>query len=332
MSLSFERDVIALFEGSAGWHMDPYLYSLPRQPDDPVRGAELLGQFQNDPAYYLYDSEVALLQTHATAIAGHLGERVRLIDYGPGPLRSFRDKVLPLLRALEDPAGYLAIDLCERYAREASAECQARLPEVAAEYAVADFYDPSTRHSDERPVVCLLGNAIANLHAAPGEEAQADTALPRFVERLAVIREQLGARGRLLVSHDTNSDEAALLRTYGGSSGAAFIVNIFARIKRDLELDEFDATAFESQTLWRPDRYRIECRATSLRAQRVRIGGRELQVERDQSLHVSNSHKYPAAYFLAMAEHAGLSPVASFFDEQQWMAVHLLERLDSRDG
>ena len=327
MSLSFERDVVALLQGHTGGHMDPYLYSVPRHPHDPVRGAELLGRFQDDPAYYLYDSEVSVLRGRAAAIATRLGPGVQLLDYGPGPLHSFRDKVLPLLRALDQPSAYVAIDLCERYACEASQECAAQLPDLHVEHSVSDFYDPQLRHGGERPVVCLLGNAIANLHAPPPQDAHAHAPpVPRFVERLWRIAQQLGASGKLLVSHDTNSDEAALLRTYGGDRGAAFILNIFQRIKRDLELHEFDATAFESHTVWRPDLYRIECRATSLRRQRVCIGGRELVIRRGQSLHVSNSHKYPAAYFLRMAERAGLRPIASFFDAQRWMAVHLLER------
>src|ERR1051326_733838 len=86
-------------------------------------GSELFEWITELEEYYLTRTELAIMERHAAEMAGLLGERCLLVEYGSGS----SSKTRVLLDRLRDPAGYVPIDVsAEHLARSAAA--------VAAEY------------------------------------------------------------------------------------------------------------------------------------------------------------------------------------------------------
>ncbi|GET39081.1 hypothetical protein MiSe_38420 [Microseira wollei NIES-4236] len=327
---SFAQDIVSLLVGSKGGHLDPYLYSDPMYTGDPVKGAILLAEFQNSPNYYLYKGETYLLTKFGQRIANVLGKQVTLIDYGPGPSESFMRKTLPLLQALIEPQGYIAIDLCMSYAESAVENCRKHFPNLPANYLIKDFYDREVDCGKyDNPVIYFLGNSISNLHhkssgedSTLGANAMEQNALT--IERLGIIHQQLGKGGFLVISQDANQNEASMMKAYASKNGTDFVLNVLHRIKRDLELIDFEPNAFDPLIQWDDNTYCLSIYAVSQKRQTIRIAEKDYVIEANQKLHISNSHKYPVSFFQQMAKAAGFTPIEFFLDQQDNMAIHVL--------
>lgn len=326
---SFAQDIVSLLLGTKGGHLDAYLYSDPMYPDDPVRGAILLAEFQNSPNYYLYKGETYLLTEFGQKIASILGQQVTLIDYGPGPSHSFMRKTLPLLQALIEPQGYIAIDLCRSYVESAVENCHKHFPNLAVNYLIKDFYDREVDYGNyDNPVIYFSGNSISNLHhescedSTSGANAIEKNALT--IERLGIIHQQLGKGGFLVISQDANQNEASMMKAYTSNVALNFGFNILHRIKRDLQLSDFDANAFEPLIQWDSNTYCLSLYAVSQKRQTIRIAEKDYVIEPNQKLHITNSHKYPVSFFQQMAKAAGFTPIEFFLDQQDNMAIHVL--------
>jgi L-histidine Nalpha-methyltransferase len=326
---SFAQDIVSLLLGTKGGHLDPYLYSDPMYSGDPVRGAILLAEFQKSPSYYLYKGETYLLTELAQKIANIVGKQVTLIDYGPGSSDAFMRKTLPFLQALIEPQGYIAIDLCMSYVESAVENCHKHFQNLPVTYLIKDFYDRELDYGNyDNPVVYFLGNSISNLHhqsckeSTSGLNAIEKNALT--IERLGIIHQQLPKGGFLVISQDANQDEASMMKAYASNTGTDFVLNVLHRIKRDLQLIDFDANAFDPLVQWDGDTYCLAIYAVSQKRQAIRIAEQNYVIEPNQKLHISNSHKYPVPFFQQMAKAAGFTPIEFFLDRQDNMAIHVL--------
>ncbi|MEO8223620.1 MAG: L-histidine N(alpha)-methyltransferase, partial [Gammaproteobacteria bacterium] len=181
---------------------------------------------------------------------------------------------------------------------------------------IADFAAPFHLPPRARGVPRLLffpGSTLGNFH--PREAAGF---LGRTCRGLAP--------DAFLIGVDLEKDPAILDAAYNDVAGvtAAFNLNLLERINRELGAD-FDLGGFAHHAAYVAQRGRVEMHLKSLRAQSVRVAGREIRFAAGESIHTENSYKYSAAGFSELAERSGWQVSRAWFDERELFSVYLLK-------
>ena len=139
-------------------------------------GSQLFEQICELDEYYLTRTELAIMQAHVQEIAALLGPHCLLIEYGSGN----STKVCMLLDALQEPAGYVPIDIAkDQLLRSAAALATAypaleMLP-VCADY-TSDFALPSPAKPVSQRIAYFPGSTIGNFDREPAT---------RFLQQIA---------------------------------------------------------------------------------------------------------------------------------------------------
>ncbi|NMF84087.1 L-histidine N(alpha)-methyltransferase [Nodosilinea sp. P-1105] len=291
--------------------------SLPQKTISPKflydkRGSELFDAICGLPEYYLTRSEMAILQTHAAAIAASLGNRT-LVELGSGSSQ----KVRILLQAAPQITTYVGVDISRQHLQEA---CQALTQDFAGLGAIAicaDYTQPLPIDSvpelrDQATVGFFPGSSIGNLEPA---EAVA------FLKTISVL-------GDLVIGVDLKKSAQVLEPAYDDAQGvsAAFALNLLERINRELDAD-FDLDQFTYRAHYNPDAGRIEMAIVSLRDQTVQLGDIPIPFQTGETLRTEHSYKYTIDEFQLLAMEAGFKPVQVWTDPDQLFSLHHLQQL-----
>ena len=256
---------------------------------DPT-GAELFAEICTLDAYYPTRIELELLERHLPAIAQQVGPEVRVIEPGSGEaIKSHK-----LLRALERPVSYVAIDVAHDQLQRSAETLRAELPQVEIQTVTADYTQPfdlpASQREWRRTLAFFPGSTIGNFE--PGE-ARA------FLAMLARIA---GDDRMLLLGADATRDPDTLLRAYDDEHGvtATFDKNVLAHLNRTYDAT-FDLDAFEHRAVWNAAASRIEMQLVSKRRQLVRIGNEDVTIAADEPIVTEHCYKHtPAAMHMLL--------------------------------
>ena len=92
-----------------------------------ARGSALFEAICRLPEYYPTRTEVAILEANAAEIATQIGPHSRLIEFGSGA----STKARILVRALDQPAAYVPVDISRELLRDAAASLAEDFPSLA---------------------------------------------------------------------------------------------------------------------------------------------------------------------------------------------------------
>jgi len=214
------------------------------------RGSELFDAICELPEYYPTRTELAIMRRHARAMAGVIGPRALLVEYGSGS--SLKTRVL--LDHLVDPAGYVPIDISCEHLMTAARTLATQYPHLAIKPVCADYTKPFwlPHFEDEAPaktVAYFPGSTIGNF-----EPADALTFLNS-------VRETCGPGSGLLIGVDLKKDPHTLHAAYNDADGitADFNLNILRHINQEIG-SSFNADAFAHYAFYSPTVGRIEMR------------------------------------------------------------------------
>ena len=257
-------------------------------------GSRLFEAICGLPEYYPPAAEREILEAHAEEIAAAGG--AELWELGSGSAVKTRWILEALLR--RGPLGYVAIDI-SRAALEASAAALLEsYPALSMRCLHAD-YEAGLRRVAEAPgpkLLLWLGSNVGNF-------ARAEAAA--FLRR---ARAALSSRDRFLVGVDLRKDTAALEAAYDDAAGvtAAFNLNLLVRINRELG-GRFELAAFRHRASYDAAAGRVDMHLVSLRDQRVRIDGLDLEVafQAGEAIHTESSYKYGPEELDALADEGG---------------------------
>jgi dimethylhistidine N-methyltransferase len=278
-----------------------------------ARGSELFEAICEQPEYYPTRTELAMMQTHAPAMARLLGSQCLLIEYGAGSGRKTR----VLIEALA-PAAYVPIDISRTALQQCAGELAAAYPQVKVAAVCADYSRPmdlpqidGLQHA--RHVIYFPGSTIGNFTRADA------LGFLRHAYTLA------GKGGAMLVGVDLKKDPARLHAAYNDAQGvtAAFNLNLLTRINRELD-GNFDLAAFEHHAFYDAMEGRIEMHLRSLRDQVVRVAGHTFTFGQGETMHTENSCKYSLDEFQQLAREAHFTPAQSWIDPEQLFSIHYL--------
>ncbi len=284
-------------------------------------GSALFEQITELEEYYPTRTELGIMTRHAAEMAGLLGPRCLLIEYGSGSSLKTRH----LLDRLRDPAGYVPIDVSGEHLRRSARALEEEYPDIEMLPLCGDFTRPldlpACRKPAARRVVYFPGSTLGNFS-------------PR--ESIALLRQTAALCGRdggLLLGIDLRKDPRVLETAYNDRRGvtAAFNRNILVRINRELGAD-FDLDQFAHQALYDAANGRIEMHLISRRDQVVRVGGVSFSFVAGESIHTENSYKYSLPVLADLAEAGGFTVEHVWTDERQYFSVaYLACRHSGRD-
>lgn len=230
-------------------------------------GSDLFDQITRLPEYYPTRTEAQILRDRSAEIAAMSGADT-LVELGSGT----SEKTRMLLDALRDRGSlerFIPFDVDASVLDAAGAAIETEYPGIEIDAVCGDFEE----HLGKIPrvgrrLVAFLGSTIGNLTSGPRAEF------------LAALADTLQPGDSLLLGTDLVKDTGRLVRAYDDSAGvtAQFNRNVLTVVNRELHAD-FDPDAFEHVAKWNADEERIEMWLRARGAQRVRVGGLDLDVD-----------------------------------------------------
>lgn len=277
------------------------------------RGSALFDQICELDEYYPTRTELAIMQAHGAEMDGALGTGCLLVEYGSGS--SLKTRIL--LDHLEDPAGYVPVDISREHLLRSAEAISARHPELEVLPVCADFTEPfdvpEPKAGAHHVAAYFPGSTIGNFTPVEARVL------------LCQIAEQCGAGGGLLIGVDLRKDRSVLEAAYNDAEGvtAEFNLNLLRRLNRELGAD-FQLDAFEHRAHWNPDLGRVEMHLVSQKRQTVHIDGEHIEFADGETIHTENSHKYSLDGFAELAAEAGFSVARVWTDPKQLFSVQHL--------
>jgi dimethylhistidine N-methyltransferase len=302
---SFADHVIGGLGDSPKWLSAKYFYD--------VTGSDLFEQITQLPEYYPTRTELKILRDNARAISATIPLAAALVEFGTGSSRKARI----LLDASPQIAAYVPVDISAEFLAQEAASVRRDVPNIAVLPVAADFtrdFDLPPQIRNRPRVGFFPGSTIGNF------EPQDATEFLRQAGRI------LGAGATMIVGVDRIKDEAVLNAAYDDAAGvtAKFNLNILRRMNRELGGD-FDLASFRHRAFYNAASNRIEMHLESLRDQTIRVAGRNFSFAKGETIHTENSYKYTVESFRALARDADWRPVATWTDESDYFAVHMLK-------
>lgn len=276
------------------------------------RGSELFDRICTLPEYYPTRTEMAIMRDSGAVIAEKAGPRRLVIEYGSGS--SLKTRIL--LDHLEEPAGYVPIDISGEHLEESVSALREEYPELDVHPVCADYTSPVAipQEANGRPMVFFPGSTIGNF--TPDEAVG-------FLKRTATL---VHPEGGALIGVDLKKDKELLEQAYDDAQGvtAEFNRNVLRRIQRELDA-ELETDAFEHRALYDEDNGRIEMHLVSLNDQDVRLaGGHTFRLEAGETIRTECSYKYAVDEFAELAQAADLQVEAVWTDQEQLFSVQYL--------
>lgn len=273
-------------------------------------GAELFEQITGVDDYYPTRIEMRLLDDLLPAIAADMGRAARVIEPGAGA----GIKTRRLLRALDNPAAYVGIDVSREILEQTARTLERELAGVDVQTICADFTRPLTLPPPRRPIgrtlVFLPGSTIGNFE--PFEA----------IVFLAGLQRLAGPDGRLLLGADGTHDPLVLVRAYDDLDGitAQFNLNILDHLNRTRGA-HFELAAFRHRAVWNERHSRVEMHLVSQRDQHVDVGGAVIALAKGESIVTEHCYKHSMQGFRGMLHAAGWEPQQVLTGKEQPMRL-----------
>ncbi|MEM9179354.1 MAG: L-histidine N(alpha)-methyltransferase [Pseudomonadota bacterium] len=286
--------------------------TLPCQYFYDEAGSVLFEQITELPEYYPTRTEVAILNAHIDEISETLGDDVLLVEYGAGA----STKTRILLDNLENPAGYVPIDVSEDFLLQTAEGLRRDYPTLPVHPIVGDFMIRLglPTQATGQPVGFFPGSTIGNLD---------DDSIDAFMR---AARSLLGETGKFLIGVDLRKSPDILVPAYDDAAGvtAAFNLNLLNRINRELDAN-FDLHAFVHRAIWNDDQSRIEMHLESQIEQDVTIATDRFSFARGETIHTENSRKFDLESLKQQISHTGWDTSRIWHDARSYFAVILLD-------
>jgi len=276
------------------------------------RGSELFERICGLPEYYPTRTESQIMRDHGGEMADAIGPKRLLIEYGSGS----SEKTEILLDHLDDPVGYVPIDISRRHLLASARRISQRHPRLEVMPVCADYQQTFDIPMPTRPnrgrLAYFPGSTIGNLHPLEAK---------KFLNRVA---RHADAGGQMLIGVDLKKDPDILNSAYNDRDGvtAEFNVNILRRINRELDAG-FDPDSFRHHAYYNEAAGRVEMHLVSLSGQTVPVDDVEIEFEEGESIWTESSYKYSVEEFAAMASRAGFEFEFAWTDDEELFSVQL---------
>ena len=277
------------------------------------RGAQLFDRICKQDEYYLTRTEISIMRDHAPDIADRLGPECTIIEYGSGT----SEKTGYLLHNLQNPAGYIPVDICEESLLDARDQLENNHPALKVEPICSDFTKPfplpQIAARGRRKIVYFPGSTLGNFDNSSAKKI------------LDNILAQCGSKGGLIIGLDLQKDRQVLESAYNDECGVTreFNLNLLRRMNNELDAD-FDLAHFEHRAIYDSAEGRIEMHLISKKDQVAHLKGHSIEFEKDECVLTEYSHKYDCDEFAELARSSGLRVEKIWTDPKEYFSVQYL--------
>ncbi len=291
--MNFLQDSIDLFKGRKASHMGAHQYvpHAGKRNGKPTSGDKLWAETEaqhNISAKAMFNEETVLLRQAASEIHHFLPQGLPVVDLGPGTVQAFKNKVLPLIQALQSEQ-YIPVDESIVFLQDLF-----RMEGIKGHYSIRplidNFFENESPYHEGSALVCSFGSTISNIESPIGDELPEES-LIQGLYRLALA----ASDGALLVAFDSNQNGEAIQEYY--RLHALFQLNIFDRMAVDLPMKDFDPLAFDYEPVWIPSSGQLAHTAIVTRDIAFEIDGQPITLTKGQKLHLKNSYKFTPTFF-----------------------------------
>lgn len=245
------------------------------------KGSSLFDEICELEEYYPTRTETSIMNENIEDICSILGKNSLLIELGSGSSK----KIRLLLSGLENPAGYVPIDISEEHlissvnilARDYP---HLRILPVSADY-TQPFSLPKFDFIYSKKVVYYPGSTIGNFE-------------PEYASQfLNSIGNRMGKGTGLLIGVDLKKDIKILEDAYNDNKGitAEFNLNILTRLNTELDTD-FNIKEWKHYAFYNSKEGRIEMHLESLSKQDVNVDGDNITFREEETILTEYSYKY----------------------------------------
>jgi dimethylhistidine N-methyltransferase len=302
---NFRDDTICGLQANPKTMKPKYLYDK--------KGAKLFEDICETEEYYITRTEIALLDEIGDELASLAGENVRLVEFGMGA----GDKARKLLSVLQDPYGFVGIDISHNQLQNEITSMAKDFPTLEVGGICADFFTLKALPEPSSPIYNLgffPGSTIGNFLPAQQKDL------------LISMKTALGNKASLIIGVDLQKNKDVLHAAYDDKAGAsaAFSINLLERIKRELHAD-IDVDAFKHEATYKPDDARIQICLRSLKEQSIQIGEEAFLIRKGEPIYTENSYKFTPAQFQTLAREAGWQPKKFWCDDDNLFSIHWLD-------
>ena len=279
-----------------------------------AHGAELFESITRLDEYYPTRTELELLEQYAPQIAHAIGPDARVIEPGSGD----GSKTRRLLRSLERPSSYVAIDVAAEQLAHFTADLRRDMPQLDVQGLCADYTQPFVlpvpQHQWKRTAVFFPGSTIGNFEP------------PDARAFLGMLNRIAGDDRLLLIGADATREASTLLRAYDDPFGvtAEFNKNVLRRLNRERGAT-FDLDCFEHRAIWNSDASRIEMHLVSTCRQIVRVGQTTIAFASGESIVTEHCYKHSPMAMQAILGSAGWRPRQIFTHSHHTYRLWLCE-------
>lgn len=302
--------------GDSSFYTDVLAGLQKRQKEIPAkyfydaRGSELFEAICMLDEYYIPPTEIAIIKANIEEIAGLLGEKVVLIEYGCGDCTKTRI----LLNHLADPAAFIPVDISREQLAAVAGELTLDYPDLEILPVCADYSNtfslPVPEKVGKSRVVYFPGSSVGNFEPSAAVE---------FLKRIYRL---CGREGTLLIGVDLKKDPDVLYRAYNDSQGmtAAFNLNLLERINHELGGD-FKPDYFKHHAFYNQNKSRVEMHLVSLKEQVVHLDNLAVHFFEGETIWTESSYKYHIDEFEHVANAAGFLLKKAWTDEKRQFSV-----------
>ncbi|KPP88477.1 dimethylhistidine N-methyltransferase [Erythrobacter sp. HL-111] len=317
VDLAFRGDVLEGLSASPKAIPARWLY------DD--AGSQLFEDITRLPEYYPTRAETEILQTRAAEFADLIGPGRAVVEFGSGS-----SVKTPLLLSAIEPASYVPLDIAGDFLRAAAADLAQKFPGLPVHPVEVDFMrrvELPEEVADQPKLGFFPGSTIGNMVARTAVD------LLRSM-RETLYRENEGGTGaQLLIGMDLIKDEDVLVAAYDDAAGvtAEFNCNLVRRINRELEGDiPLDKLRHEAR--WNDDYARIEMHLVAQEAIGFTVSGEAFGMEKGETIHTENSHKFNRRTSNMLLLAGGWEPVRRWLDAEERFSMILAEARPPRSA
>lgn len=276
------------------------------------KGSQLFDEITELEEYYPTRTERKILEDNVEEIALYLGEKVLLIEPGSGS--SSKTKIL--LGNMENICCYIPMDISGDYLNKVAEQLRKQFPNITILPLAADYTQPfqlPESSPNARKVVFYPGSTIGNFKKEKVEQF------------LKVIHDIIGKDGAVLIGADLKKEVSVLEDAYNDSKGvtAAFNKNIFTHLNNVIGSD-FKPELFDHKSVWNEEKGRIEMHLFVQEDHSLRINGDTIFLEKGESIHTENSHKYTLDGFSEMVSD-WFEVKKVWMDDNEYFSVQYLE-------
>ena len=268
--------------------------------------------------YYPTRTEIEIIENQKYSFKNNLPSNASIIEFGSGSNK----KIKKLLNALNNPKEYISIDISYDFLLVNAKEIAKKYPKLNVKAICADLYQfrsiSKIINGNSQKIGFFPGSTIGNF-----SENDAKKLLIGF-------KKILGKDSFLIIGVDLRKDKKIMEKAYNDSKGitAKFNKNILNGINNKIG-SKFNINNFEHRAYFNEKKKRIEMHLISRENQNILIKDHDLKIQKGESIHTENSHKYTVDEFEKLAVSSGYQKVDFLTDKKKYFGIFFLKVKDN---